>query len=55
MSLKDKHIVVVGGGSGIGRAVAESLVSLEARVTITSRNVVKLNAALPAINGNAPA
>lgn len=42
MSMKDKHVVVVGGGSGIGRAVAEALVSLEARVTIASRNLDKL-------------
>ena len=42
MSMKDAHVVVVGGGSGIGRAVAEALVSLDARVTIASRNFDKL-------------
>ncbi|MDJ0958974.1 MAG: SDR family oxidoreductase [Arenicellales bacterium] len=45
MSLKHKHVVVVGGGSGIGRAVVEAVVSLRARATISSRNLDKLNTA----------
>ncbi len=42
LSLKDKHVVVVGGGSGVGRAIAEAVIALEGRVTISSRNTKKL-------------
>ena len=50
-SLGDKHVVVVGGGSGIGRAVAEAAAAQGARVTIASRNAEKLAAAAQAIGG----
>jgi NAD(P)-dependent dehydrogenase (short-subunit alcohol dehydrogenase family) len=41
-ALSGKHVVIVGGGSGMGRATAELAVSLGARVTIASRNADKL-------------
>lgn len=37
-ALDGKHAVVTGGGTGIGAAVAERLVSLGARVTLMARN-----------------
>lgn len=40
--LKDHHVVVVGGGSGIGRSVAEASVAQGARVTVASRNADRL-------------
>lgn len=41
MKLKAKNIIVVGGSSGIGRAVAELCFELGANVTLTSRDRVK--------------
>lgn len=38
MSLRDQHVVVIGGTSGIGYAVAESAVAAGAAVTITGRD-----------------
>jgi Tropinone reductase 1 len=35
--LKDRHAIVIGGTRGIGRAVAEELMELEATVTIVAR------------------
>ncbi|MEO0360950.1 MAG: SDR family oxidoreductase [Pseudomonadota bacterium] len=43
--LKEKHVVVVGGGSGIGRAVATAAREAGARVTISSRDRAKLDRA----------
>ena len=40
--LTDRHVVVVGGGSGIGKAVAARAVVAGARVTIASRDAEKL-------------
>ncbi|HQR41254.1 MAG TPA: SDR family oxidoreductase [Gemmatales bacterium] len=39
-----KRILITGGGSGIGQAVAVKLVEAGARVAITGRNLEKLNA-----------
>jgi NAD(P)-dependent dehydrogenase (short-subunit alcohol dehydrogenase family) len=39
--MKGKNIIVIGGSSGIGKAVAEKCVALEANVTITSRSLTK--------------
>lgn len=40
--LNGKHIVIVGGGSGMGRATAALAASLGARVTLASRDEAKL-------------
>lgn len=42
--LNGKHVVVVGGGTGIGRAVAALSLRLGARVTVSSRNAARLQA-----------
>lgn len=44
-SLRDRRIVVVGGGSGIGKAVARASAADGARVMIASRNRDRLDAA----------
>ena len=41
-SLEDKVIVVTGGGSGLGKAMATYFLELGARVAITSREMDKL-------------
>ncbi len=43
MKLKDKVAIVIGGGSGIGRATAKLLASEGARVMIADRNVEGAN------------
>lgn len=48
-SLKEKHILVVGGASGIGRATAEMAVQLGAHVLLASRSEEKLARAAQAI------
>ncbi|KAI8421767.1 hypothetical protein MSG28_009731 [Choristoneura fumiferana] len=47
--LKDKHVVVTGGSSGIGKAAAEEAARLGAHVTIIGRDVSKLSSALDEI------
>jgi len=42
--LEQRHVVVVGGGSGIGKAVAMQAAGGGARMTIASRSIEKLNA-----------
>ncbi|MCR9195576.1 MAG: SDR family oxidoreductase [Hyphomonas sp.] len=44
-ALKDRHVVVVGGGSGMGKQAAMLAAAYGARVTIASRNEQKLRAA----------
>ena len=44
-SLKDKVIVVTGGGSGLGKAMTKYFLELGAKVVISSRNIDKLNKA----------
>lgn len=51
-ALSGKHVVIVGGGSGMGRATAELAVSLGARVTIASRNADKLAVAAAGIGAD---
>lgn len=51
-ALSGKHVVVVGGGSGMGKATAELAASFGAKVTIASRNEEKLNAVAEAIEGD---
>ena len=41
-ALKDKNIVVTGGGSGLGKAMTKYFLELGAKVAITSRNLEKL-------------
>ena len=41
-ALKDKNIVVTGGGSGLGKAMTRYFMELGAKVVITSRNMEKL-------------
>src|ERR1700675_534727 len=42
MNLKNAVALITGGSSGIGRAVAQSLVTSGARVAITGRDKVRL-------------
>lgn len=44
MEFSNKHVLVTGGGSGIGLAIAIAMVDAGARVTITGRDVRKLDA-----------
>ncbi|MEC8293677.1 MAG: SDR family oxidoreductase [Pseudomonadota bacterium] len=44
-NLQGKHVVIVGGSSGMGKATAKLSVALGANVTIASRSADKLNAA----------
>src|SRR5512135_1641761 len=46
MSLKDQHVVVIGGSSGIGFAVARAALADGARVTIGSSNPQNVEAAV---------
>ena len=41
-ALKDKVIIVTGGGSGLGKAMTKYFLQLGAKVVITSRNWKKL-------------
>jgi NAD(P)-dependent dehydrogenase (short-subunit alcohol dehydrogenase family) len=45
MSIEGKHIVIAGGNSGIGYAIAELALERGARVTILGRNIDKLSKA----------
>jgi 3-oxoacyl-[acyl-carrier protein] reductase len=53
MDLKNAVVLVTGGSSGIGRAVAESLTAAGARVAITGRNQARLTEAAHAIGAHA--
>lgn len=53
MLFSQKVVVVTGGTSGIGLAVAQELASQGAKVIITGRNKEKLNAAVEKLGGNA--
>ncbi|MGE6399679.1 SDR family oxidoreductase [Bacillus cereus] len=50
--LKDKHIVIIGGSSGIGLATAKQAIEQGAHVIIAGRSEVKLKAARELINNN---
>jgi NAD(P)-dependent dehydrogenase (short-subunit alcohol dehydrogenase family) len=53
MGFADRHVAVVGGSSGIGRAIAQGAVAAGARVTIASSGVAKREAAAAAIGARA--
>lgn len=60
--LQDKHVLIIGGTSGIGFAVAEGALEAGARVTVSSSNparvdaaVAKLRAAFPQLEAGAVA
>lgn len=55
MALQGAKILVVGGGSGIGFAVAQAALSEGAQVTIASTNAAKLAAASQRLGGAATA
>ncbi|GGD10911.1 SDR family oxidoreductase [Hyunsoonleella pacifica] len=42
MELKNKHVLITGGSSGIGKETARKLIEKEAKVVITGRNYDKL-------------
>ena len=53
MTMKGLHAVVTGGGSGIGAAVAQSLLMAGASVTLMGRNLDRLNAEAAGIGASA--
>jgi NAD(P)-dependent dehydrogenase (short-subunit alcohol dehydrogenase family) len=55
MTLKDKRVAIVGGGSGIGYAVAEACIAEGAAVTIASSNLARVQAAAQRLGGGAQA
>ncbi len=46
MDIKGQTVVVVGGGSGIGKAIAAQAIAAGANVIISSRDAAKLEAAV---------
>ncbi|WP_339922426.1 SDR family oxidoreductase [uncultured Cyclobacterium sp.] len=50
--LKGKHVIVTGGGSGIGMAIARKALDLGAKVLITGRNHSKLKRAEQILNNS---
>src|ERR1700743_1703838 len=51
MSLKDKSVLVIGGGSGVGFGIAQGAAAEGAKVTIASRNAEKIAAKAKSIGG----
>ena len=51
-TLKGKSVLITGGGSGIGRGVAEHFVQRGAKVVITGRREEKLIETCQAISGD---
>ncbi|KPJ19811.1 3-ketodihydrosphingosine reductase [Papilio machaon] len=49
-NLQFKHVVITGGSSGIGKAVAEEAAKLGAHVTIIGRDIAKLESAVKDIS-----
>jgi NAD(P)-dependent dehydrogenase (short-subunit alcohol dehydrogenase family) len=44
--LQDKHVLIIGGSSGIGRGVSEGVLQAGGKVTIASSNQVKIDNAI---------
>jgi NAD(P)-dependent dehydrogenase (short-subunit alcohol dehydrogenase family) len=55
MSLKDKHVLVIGGSSGIGFGIAQGAAAEGAKVTIASRNAEKSAEKAKSIGGTSAA
>lgn len=55
MGFDDTRAIIVGGGSGIGLAVARQLVSRGGRVTLLGRDLAKLERAAASLDGRATA
>jgi NAD(P)-dependent dehydrogenase (short-subunit alcohol dehydrogenase family) len=53
IDLQNKRVVVLGGSSGIGLAVAEQAASLGAKVVVASSNAERLQKAIESIGGDA--
>ena len=53
MKLKDKRVLVIGGGSGIGKAVAEAVLDEGASVVIASTNADKVASAAKQLGAKA--
>jgi len=51
LDLQGKHVVITGGGRGIGAAIADSLSSAGAKVTIMGRNMARLEDKVQALRG----
>ena len=49
-ALQDKHIIVTGGGSGLGKSMTRYFLQLGAKVVITSRNLEKLQKTAEELN-----
>ncbi|HKR14891.1 MAG TPA: SDR family oxidoreductase [Pyrinomonadaceae bacterium] len=54
MDLKGKTAIVTGGTKGIGRAIAESLVSAGVNVSISARNQIEVDRAVAELNAIGP-
>ena len=52
-SLQNKRVVILGGSSGIGLAVAEQAASQGATIVIASSNAERVRKAVEAFGGNA--
>lgn len=51
-ALKEKKILITGGGTGIGYSIAKKAVNEGATVVITGRHIDKLNSAINELDNN---
>jgi 3-dehydrosphinganine reductase len=52
--MRDRHVLITGGSSGIGLAIARQAAAAGARVSLLARDSVKLSAAAAAVRAQAP-